>query len=124
MKTKASWNDEPLSDRIWFKLVGAVALAFNIGIMNWDASNSGWYPFLVYVVGWGNVNFALILLFGARRVYDGYVDFGINGVALLLLLGFQAFSLCAPLFVFVFTIPLIFPVWIAFSDCMKGGRSD
>ena len=124
MSAKPSWNDEPLSDRIWFKLVGAIALVVTIGIMNRDASNSGWYPFLVYVVGWGNVNFALILLFGARSVYDGYVNFGINGVALVLLLGLQAFCLCAPLFFFVFTIPLILPVWIAFSDCMKGVSSD
>ena len=82
MTTKPSWNDEPLSDRLWFKIIGAIALVFTILIVRWDASNSGWYPFLVFAGGWGNINFALILLFGARRVYNGYADFGITGVAL------------------------------------------
>ena len=124
MSQKTSWNDEPLSDRIWFKALGAIALLFTTGFVFRDAENSGWDPFLVFAGAWGNINFALILLYGGRRVWDGYTKFGISGIALWLLLGLQAITLCGPLFMTVIPIPLIFPIWIAFSDCWRCGSYD
>ena len=139
--TKSSKTDKHLSDKLWFKAAGAAIFALQIqGLAELAKGKIFTFQNSIefFLLIWGTINFALLLILGGKWVKKTYANIGISRIVLWALLTvcaiFCALTSCyqfihlaerwQPLIALLGLLAIAIHICIIFIDCARSSTKE